>query len=236
MPFDIDIPYRMRPNMRLLGESEPITYRDKNYAYYVSEKKKLCSPIFGNNVTKTLHDKILNYLQCYSFFEATIKYQEDFVVWAPNVDGELSIQIASVCFPSGWDPAEKINMSFTEIHDPVADNKLIIAAADKISKIITQSGPFIRSVWSIHNSDELNRHPSVKKPWTDETIDKMYYRCERQVTVPLKDSAIFFIKTYVVPLTSVDHNKIKESINSMTDEILTYKGLHYVKEYLNTLS
>ena len=61
----------------------------------------------------------------------------------------------------------------------------------------------------------------------------MYYRCERQVTVPLGRAAIFFIRTYVIPLLAVDYKKIIESIQSMNDEILTYKDLHYVKEKLN---
>ena len=229
IPFDIEVPYRMRPNMRPLSISEPITYQDSQYENYIAEKKRLCSPIFGNNVTKNVYEKSLEYLQCYDFTEATEKYQEDFVIWAPDANGRLSIQIASVCFPSGWAPEEKINKTFAEIHEPVADNKLIMAAADNIATMITQKGPFVRSVWTIANSPELNRHPFTKKPWTNEIIDQMYYRTERQITVPLDNMAIFFIRTYVLPLLSVDHDKIKESINSMNEEILTYKDLHYVK-------
>ena len=229
IPFDIEVPYRMRPNMRPLSISEPITYQDSQYENYIAEKKRLCSPIFGNNVTKNVYERSLEYLQCYDFTEATEKYQEDFVIWAPDANGRLSIQIASVCFPSGWAPEEKINKTFAEIHEPVADNKLIMAAADNIATMITQKGPFVRSVWTIANSPELNRHPLIKKPWTNETIDQMYYRTERQITVPLDNMAIFFIRTYVLPLLSVDHDKIKDSINSMNEEILTYKDLHYVK-------
>ena len=66
------------------------------------------------------------------------KYQEDFVVWAPDMKNRLSIQMASVCFPSGWDPNSKVNKSFAEIHEPVADNKLIMTAADSIATMITQ--------------------------------------------------------------------------------------------------
>jgi hypothetical protein len=218
--------------MRPLFDSEPIAYRDHQYKHYIQQKRKLCSPLFGNNVTREVHRKSLDYLQCFNFTHATETYQEDFVVWAPNAEGQLSMQIASVCFPSGWAPEKKINSTFAEIHGEVADNKLIMAAADKIAIMITQKGPFVRSVWSIANSSELNRHPSVKKPWSNETIKEMYYRCERQVTVPLGDMAIFFIRTHILPLLSVDYDRIKESIHSMTDEILTYKDLHYVKSAL----
>jgi len=232
IPFEIDVPYRMRPNMRPLGENEPITYQDKDYEYYLIEKMKIVAQAYGNNWNPYLYKKILDYLQCQNMIQAILKYQEDFVIWAPDVNGKLSIQMASVCFPSGWDPVSKVNKTFAEIHEPIADNKTIMAASDHIAKMITEKGPFVRSVWSIHNSPELNRHPAVKKPWTNEGLESMWYRAERQVTVPLGDCAIFFIRTYVVPLLSVDIKRIRESIQSMTDEILTYKDLHFVKDAL----
>ena len=231
IPFEIEIPYRMRPHMKPLSENEPITYQDDLFNYYIAEKRKIMAQAYGNNWNPYLRAQILQQLQCNTIEEAILKYQEDFVVWAPDINNKLSIQMASVCFPSGWDPNSKVNKSFAEIHEPVADNKLIMTAADSIATMITQKGPFVRSVWTIANSPELNRHPSVKKPWSNETIDQMYYRCERQVTVPLGDAAIFFIRTYVVPLLTVDSDKIKDSINSMTDEILDYKDLKYVKNY-----
>ena len=233
MPFEIEIPYRMRPNMRPLQDHEPYTFQDADYDYYIAEKKRIMAQAYGNNWNSHLRERVLMELQCETIEEAIQTYQEDFVIWAPDMHGRLSIQMASVCFPSGWDPVSKINKSFAEIHEPVADNKLIMAAAESIGTMITQKGPFIRSVWTIANSAELNRHPKVKKPWTNERIEEMYYRCERQVTVPLGRAAIFFIRTYVIPLLAVDYKKIIESIQSMNDEILTYKDLHYVKEKLN---
>ena len=232
MPFEIDVPYRMRPNMRLLGENEPITYQDKDYDVYISEKKKILAQAYGNNWNPYLYKKVLEYLQCDTMKDAILKYQEDFVVWAPDMKGQLSVQMASVCFPSGWDPVSKVNKSFAEIHEPVADNEMIMKAADTIATMITQKGPFVRSVWTIANSPDLNRHPSVKKPWTNERLEDMWYRTERQVTVPLGDAAIFFIRTYTVPLLSVDVERIRKSIYSMTNDTLAYKDLHYVVEVL----
>lgn len=234
MPFEIDVPYRMRPNMRILGENEPITYQDKDYEYYINEKKRVTiREMYGNNWNIHLRNKVLTYLQCDTMKEAVLKYQEDFVVWAPNINGQLSIQMASVCFPSGWAPSTKINKSFAEIHEPVADNEMIMKAADTIATMITQKGPFVRSVWTITNSPDLNRHQSVKKPWTNERLEDMWYRTERQVTVPLGDAAIFFIRTYTVPFLSVDVERIRKSIYSMTNDTLDYKDLHYVVEVLS---
>jgi len=232
MPFEIDVPYRMRPNMRPLGENEPITYQDKDYGVYIEQKQKIMAQAYGNNWNPHLRAKVLTYLQCNTVEEAIAKYQEDFVVFAPDVKGRLSIQMASVCFPSGWNPTEKVNKTFAEIHEPVADNEMIMKAADHIATMITQKGPFIRSVWTVTNSADLNRHPSNKKPWTDEKLENMWYRAERQVTVPLGDTALFFIRTYTVPLLSVDIEKIRQSVYSMSNEILGYKDLHHVMEIL----
>ena len=232
MPFEIDVPYRMRPKMRPLGENEPITYQDTNYDAYIEQKQKIMAQAYGNNWNPHLRIKVLNYLQCNTIEEAIQKYQEDFVVWAPNAQGKLSIQMASVCFPSGWDPTEKVNKTFAEIHEPVADNQLITEAADHIATMITQKGPFVRSVWTIANTSDLNRHPSNKKPWTNERLQDMWYRTERQVTVPLGDAALFFIRTYTVPLLSVDVEQIRKSIYSMSNDILEYKDLYHVAEIL----
>ena len=233
MPFEIDVPYRMRPNMRPLAENEPVTFQDADYDTYISEKKRILAQAYGNNWNPYLMYKVLAYLQCDTMKDAILKYQEDFVVWAPDMNGKLSIQMASVCFPSGWDPVSKVNKSFAEIHEPVADNEMIMKAADSIATMITQKGPFVRSVWTIANSPDLNRHPSVKKPWTNEKLEDMWYRAERQVTVPLGDAAIFFIRTYTVPLLSVDVERIRKSIYSMTNDTLAYKDLHHVVEVLS---
>ena len=233
MPFEIDVPYRMRPNMRPLAENEPVTFQDADYDTYISEKKRILAQAYGNNWTPYLMYKVLEYFQCDTMKDAILKFQEDFIVWAPDMKGQLSIQMASVCFPSGWDPVSKVNKSFAGIHEPVADNEMIMKAADSIATMITQKGPFVRSVWTIANSPGLNRHPSVKKPWTNEKLDDMWYRAERQVTVPLGDAAIFFIRTYTVPFLSVDVERIRKSIYSMTNDTLDYKDLHYVVEVLS---
>jgi len=234
MPFEIDVPYRMRPNMRLLGENEPITYQDKDYDVYIEQKRKAMSQAYGNNWNPYLRAKVLTYLQCNTMEEAILKYQEDFVVFAPDMKGKLSIQMASVCFPSGWDPVSKVNKSFAEIHEPVADNEMLIKAADHIATMITQKGPFTRSVWTVTNSPHLiMARIDNHKSWTQESLNDMWYRAERQVTVPLHDFALFFIRTYIVPLSSLNTDKIKESMNTMTDEVLSYKDLHYVKGVLN---
>lgn len=240
----------MRPHMRPWQPGEPILTTDQYFSEYIEEKKLAYGPVYGDNVSKDLIKSAAAALAKYdrSFlltdsdgpvYKMTMGLQEDFVVFSPNQRGDLSAQILSVCFPSGWNPREKVNMTFSQIHEPLADADLIKKNADQIAKMICTKGPFIRHVWSLSNSGTLGRHPDTIKPWTNETIDQMWYRCERQVTIPIDGFAcLFLIRMYVQPLKQVfqDHIKrkaITDSINSMSEAVIAYKGFAYLKEYFN---
>jgi len=103
--------------------------------------------------------------------------------------------------------------------------------------MITTRGPFIRHVWSIANKPDLNRHPSKYRPWSTETIDSMWYRCERQVTVPIEGrAALFLIRVYQCPLAEIFQDparrqQIIDSIASMTPAVVEYKGFGYLRDY-----
>ena len=48
-------------------------------------------------------------------------------------------------------------------------------------------------------------------------------------------TSLFFIKLDVLPLSEVWDKRILESINSMTENVLNYKGLTQIKELLNRM-
>ena len=240
----------MRPHMRLCQPGEPILTTDQHLSKYIEEKKLAYGPVYGDNVSRDLINSAAETLRKYdqSFlltdtdglvYKMTMGLQEDFVVFAPNRRGDLSAQILSVCFPSGWNPREKVNMTFSEIHEPLADADIIKKNSEHIAKMICTKGPFVRHVWSLGNSGTLGRHPDTIKPWTNETIDQMWYRCERQVTIPINGSAcLFLIRMYIQPLKEIFQDPIKkkaitDSINSMSDAVIAYKGFAYLKEYFN---
>lgn len=65
-------------------------------------------------------------------------------------------------------------------------------------------------------------------------FENLYLRVETQTTTPLdKEISLFFVKVDVHPLTKVWSNKILESINSMSNEVLEYKNLFEIKDFLN---
>jgi len=250
IPFPVEIPFAMRPHMRPLGTDEKILTTDHLFVDYIEKKKSAYDPVYGDNVNRRLIDSAVDALKKYdsSFslsdtdgpvYAMTMNLQEDFVVFAPNKKENLSAQILSVCFPSGWNPRKKVNMTFSEIHEPLADADLIKKNAEQIAKMICTKGPFVRHVWSLSNSGTLGRHPDTVKPWTNETLDQMWYRCERQVTVPIEGYAsLFLIRMYVQPLREVFENSVKrksiaDSVKSMSDAVIAYKGFEYLKSYFN---
>jgi len=139
------------------------------------------------------------------------------------------------CFPSGFKPSEIIGMPLSDIHKPVADGEMLVKASPGIARVMTEQPSFRRWVWSINMNSDLSNHPSTKQDIKPQTIDDLYFRVETQTTARVDDStSLFFVKVDVVPLKSVWSRKILDSVNSMSDAVLTYKNLHETKKLLNT--
>jgi hypothetical protein len=252
IPFPVEVPYAMRPNMRPWNPlfDQSILTTDVDFNWYQSEKSKHYDPVYGDNASTELVYKSAQALRSYDpsapviegdapVWQLTKSLQEDFVIWAPNKVGDLSAQILSVCLPSGWSPKDKVNKTFLEIHEPIPDFDTVNRASNHIAKMITERGPFIRHVWSICNRPGLSRRPDLCQPWANETVDDMWFRTERQITVPVDGTmALFLIRVYMQPLRDIlrDPDKTKlliDSIMSMTDAVIEYKGFGYLKQYFS---
>lgn len=146
------------------------------------------------------------------------------------------------CFPSSWIPAERIGMTLTDIHEPVADGDRLRSVSQRIAETMADpaQGSFCRHVWTISNSGALSQHPRSKSDHVPADIDDLWFRLETQTTAPLGDglSSLFFVRVETEPLSVIWNDVEKrqillDSINSMTDAVLTYKNLHHIKDLLN---
>jgi hypothetical protein len=250
IPFPVATPFAMRPNLRRLEKDEPVVTRDFLFQEYLREKQGGYAPVFGDSpdllclkrAIATLQDVdptfTLSVHQEDLVYALTMSLQEDWVLLSPNAQGKLSAQILSVHFPSGWNPREKAGMTFSELHEPVADNALIMRAADQIAATIATKGPFVRHVWSLSNTGALNLRPDLAPKTESDDIEQMWFRCERQTTLPVDGgAALFLIRVYVAPMKQVFQNPehkilLIESILSMTDAVARYKGLGRLRERL----
>ena len=149
------------------------------------------------------------------------------------------VEAAFVAMASSWNPRTVQGKTLSEVHQPVADNEMLLKASDGIWRSMTSGKSFHRHVWGISPLKKLSNHPRHKKPEI-KNLDDLYFRIEHERTLTVdKDTAAFFIDVEVISLSTIFQLKheyrdlIKESINSMSENILAYKNLEEVKEMIN---
>jgi len=98
----------------------------------------------------------------------------------------------------------------------------------------------IREICMDYHKQCFTKSASKVKPQSvPKTISDLYFRTERQTSIPLdQDSSLFFVRVDVKPLDLVFSDlevrqRIVDSINSMSDNILHYKNLVTIKVILN---
>jgi len=230
----VKVPYTTKPNMIRNTGSVFIQKPNKE----IIQAKKIELEKYDSDLYAQLpgFEKIIakasQYCNVYSdnIVDLALRLEEDVAVMH---QGKL-IGIC-FCFPSGFKPSEIIGLPLSDIHRPVADGELLVKSSPSIARVMTEQNSFRRWVWSINMNADLSNHPSTKKNITPQTIDDLYFRVETQTTARVdEDTSLFFVKVEVVPLKEVYCQKILDSLNSMSDNILEYKNLFHVKELLNT--
>ena len=149
------------------------------------------------------------------------------------------VEAAFVAMASSWNPRTVQGKTLEEVHQPVADNEMLLRASNGIWRSMTSGKSFHRYVWGISPLKSLSNHPRHKKP-SFKSLNDLYFRIEHERTLTVdKDTAAFFINVEVLPLQVVfdmhenNKNTIKDSINSMSENVLAYKNLEHVKELIN---
>ena len=200
---------------------------DMSFESDVAEEKKL--------VKKT--SEAMNIDPCFNdIIEMGLEIPDDVIIMHKG-----KVEAAFVAMASNWDPRTVQGKTLAEVHQPVADNEMLLKASDGIWRSMTSGKSFHRHVWGISPLKGLSNHP---RHWPEtfevKSLDDLYFRIEHERTLTVdKDTAAFFIDVEVMPLSTVFHLKneyrdiIKDSINSMSENILAYKNLEHVKEMIN---
>jgi hypothetical protein len=179
--------------------------------------------------------------------------QEDFVILHDEAGDGFRARYLSVCFPSNWNPAEKLGLDFTAIHAPVADNAMLQAGARGIVDMAFRQAPMLRHVWLLTPNGDLAQHPETRRTrWEDalaaadapggsgRLIDQVFFRVERQTTLPLPAlrRGVFFIRVMVAPLVDVlavapgRAAELAEALASMSEAVVAYRGMAAVRDRL----
>lgn len=244
MEIDIQVPYTTQPKM--VRNNGSLFNKVPNQFYLKQKQIELYS--LGNDLWAETQEAKVNQLVQKSCRHLGLLEQNNIVDFALYFEEDVAIMhngyLSAICFcfPSSWIPAERIGLRLAAIHGPVADNEKLIEVSDKLAKTMADPvlGSFQRTVWTITVNSELSNHPANKKNISPRSINDLYFRTEIQTTEPLGDgiTSLFFVKVEVLPLTTVWAklgNKIKASINSMSENILSYKNLSIIKPIINNV-
>ena len=177
-----------------------------------------------------------------NFVFLTVSIQEDFALMVDDGQGALRAGLLSICFPSGWSPKEKIGKLLEEIHEPVADNRELQASTPLMARAMATKGPFIRHVWTLAGSGARRRDANEDTLSEASSISDLWFRCERQLTIPLSgQGCLFLIRVYVAPLLHVmaqagRKERLIEALRSMSPELVQYKGIARAREIILQLA
>ena len=179
-----------------------------------------------------------------------LSLQEDLVLMEQGADGAVRAALLQVSFPSAWDPGQKVGQDLFGLHQPVADNASLQAAAARLANALVSKGPFVRWVWTVtadarwrawpprqapagQDADASRPPPALPNP-----AAPLYFRLERQVTVPLGHGyGLFLIRVQLRPLEAVlaqpgRRALLQASLRSMSDAMVRYKNLAAVRATL----
>ncbi|HET9821296.1 MAG TPA: heme-dependent oxidative N-demethylase subunit alpha family protein [Burkholderiaceae bacterium] len=171
-----------------------------------------------------------------------LAFAEDLAI----VDGaRATIPWIAACLPSHWDPAAKVGHHFAEVHAPVADNALLMRAAEHLMRMVCGPDAWERFVWNVTRHPRLHAHPvhADPAPWPADAFDdpdpRAWFRSERQTFLPLPSlrQAVFTIGVDCRPLAqAIDSaaraRRLHDSIASMSADVLAYRSLAPARDAL----
>jgi dimethylamine monooxygenase subunit A len=171
-----------------------------------------------------------------------LAFAEDFAL----IDARTAqIPWLAVALPSHWAPEQKVGLHFAQVHAPVADNSVLLAASDALARLVSAPARWERFVWTVTPRPTLNAHPALRPAvhWQPADADgvaaQAWWRTERQTFIPAPDAglAVFTILVHTQPLAqAMDRadkaQRLHDAIASMSPAVLHYRSLAPVRDAL----
>jgi dimethylamine monooxygenase subunit A len=265
VPFPVQVPYEVKADLSKVSNdafSKRLVVTDQQFPLYRKEKLRILGvpnlqAVQGiQNAVPECLTAIRQVSEILSADGATLEplradrvdaqlnqlalQLQDDVVLMRSEGARFYPELMHVCFPTGWNPAEKYAQNLASIHEHVADGNRLVQASANLTAAMVNKGPFVRYVWTLAagqgDSPQLSQHPLEKIFATPtQAIEQVYFRCERQITIPLPELArsCFLIRVFVVPLAHAAHSPerrdvLAKALLSMSEATRLYKGLSYL--------
>lgn len=223
--------YSTLPNLRRITPAEVFEQSQEESGAIMREKR----PVLGArrafweaDCPSGLQDRLAGWVGSWhpwrplgSFREVSSRIPEDLMIHCVSGDRDW-LAAAHVCFPSHWEPGDKIGRSWEEIHRPVPMN---LANSGKMVRAMCAEGCFERFVWSVVYDRRYDFHPSVPSSSFSRENPLVLVKVERQVTVgfPRLGCCLFILRQYLVE--DFDREALARAIEGMDHEQRAYKGL-----------
>lgn len=179
--------------------------------------------------------------------------EEDFLIlMLDDKTDQYYLRGGSFAFPSGFDPAQKTNLSLRDIHGPVPlYKKSIEKSMDKFFRRLKVGEWIYRLNWTVQADNKLYA-PGLDNTSNNDVIvaleadnldfSQVCMRCERQclLRLPKTKALLFTIRTYMTPLSEIREEEdcldMCEAIDNLPDSLGRYKKRdewgNAVKSYL----
>lgn len=198
----------------------------------VAKEEKLAERTAASLGLFNQHDNYQLFTECNDIKQLGLAIEDDVVIMHKG-----KLEACFVAFPSSWNAGEKVGKSLAELHEPIADNEALLRASEGIMRAMTSGQSFHRYTWGISSLSGYSNHPLYETPDFN-SLDDLTFRVEheRTMTVIRDTTAVFLIHVDTYPLKEVlntDFGLIKDSIDSMSSNVLEYKNLKKVKELIN---
>ena len=166
--------------------------------------------------------------------EVSRRWAPDFVLLERGADGFVFAG-GSVCFPSGWDPREKLGKGLAEVHAPVPG--LNRELGPRIARFLDQLEPgrvYERENWGLAASGALDLHPSRGRArLTGSGPESAWFRLEEQAFLrcgPDGRTLLFLIHVRAWPLRELlaatgSGEAFWRMLRTLPPEVARYKGL-----------
>lgn len=233
--------YSTLPNLRKIAPGEVFESCQEESGRIMGEKRSILAsrdPFLESDCDRVILDRMAAWVGSWhpwrpfgSFSRVASSIPEDLLVH--RVSGERDwLAVAHVCFPSGWDPREKMGLSWEAVHEPVP---MDLGSSRKIVRAMVGAGPFERFVWSVVHDPRYDFSPWRPRSSFSPERPVVLVKVERQVTVPFPElgCCLFVLRQYLVG--DYDRELLARAIEGMSREEREYKGLLEPGELLGWL-
>lgn len=241
-PFPVDAPFKMRPGLNRLHVNDHLFQyvNGKHFDAYQQAKRDVNRNVILGKRAREAEDLLFEFWNNANLwgmaplgssaksFLSLVRHSlvEDFAVLLPDENGNLVAEILDVQFPSGWNPEEKINQSFSALHRPVVDARFL-KDQEPFSMLLRTDGPFRRYVWTLATSPALAAVPNV---FPVRSLSDIWFRVETQTTIPLPAGSgtlfLIYVQTVNLERDIPPHfiEQIHSALGTMTSDVLAYKN------------